>query len=134
MGAGTLFTPYNKFEELLHAIARNVIVDRVFEDLRHPRNIWGRENTAGVVCKFSDDGFSGIETNIDEIFQSMIALFDMSVRTSPGASSYTTLGIEWLVRFNAISVTNYIQDGQDFMIRGTANSKIMASILQKPSE
>jgi hypothetical protein len=49
----------NKFEEFLHAAARNVIVNEIFHELGHPRDICGRENQGGVVS-----GISGKTTPI----------------------------------------------------------------------
>jgi hypothetical protein len=39
----------NKFREFLHAAARNVIVTAIIDELKHPRDICGRENLGGLV-------------------------------------------------------------------------------------
>jgi hypothetical protein len=43
----------NKFEEFLHAMTQNVIVNEIFHELGHPRDICGRENQGGVVSRTS---------------------------------------------------------------------------------
>jgi glutaminase len=41
----------NKLSELVHAGARNVIVTAIVDELRHPRDICGRENLGRVVSQ-----------------------------------------------------------------------------------
>jgi hypothetical protein len=124
----------NKFEEFLHAAARNVIVNEIFHELGHPRDNCGRENQGGVVSRT----FGKII--LDPKFTAAEAVKQIWATLPLGASPHTYVSSEdaekmdkvmaWLEKIERVtSIKQIIRDGH-FMIRVTANSKIMASLLQ----
>jgi hypothetical protein len=78
----------NKFEEFLHAAARNVIVNEIFHELGHSRDICGRENQGGVVSRTSGKTIPGPKFTAAEAIEQIWA-----TRTL-GASPHTYVSSE----------------------------------------
>jgi hypothetical protein len=119
----------NKFDELVHAAARTIVVDEAFEELRHPRNICGRKNVGGVVSKISDVGASNIPCNPNVIFAAIQDLVQISLTETPETVNAAP-GMLWLRAFHQGSVTDAIEKDRNIVIRGTSSSHIMAGLLK----
>jgi hypothetical protein len=116
----------NKFDELLHAAARNVIVNEILADLDADRTICGRANTAGVVSAVSDEDCHEIDFDDEEIDKAITELIHLSITHASELTDNAHLGMRWLTEFNRISMTSLIEKGINVSIRGASASRIMA--------
>jgi hypothetical protein len=127
-----------KFDEFLHGVARNVIVSEIFHELGYPCDICDRENQGGVVNWTSGKAIP------DPKFTAAEAVEQIWVTLPLGASPHTYVSSEdaekidkvmaWLEKIERVTSTKQIICDGHFTIRATANSKIMASLLQgRPS-
>jgi hypothetical protein len=119
----------NRFDELLHAVARTIVVDKIFQDLEHSRDICGRRNVGAVVCKFdleSPDCIADHETTYQDIHKLVKDLLHDSARNISDSP-----GMIWLHRFNRDSMTDEIRREQTWLLRITSNSDILPNLLQR---
>jgi hypothetical protein len=129
---------WNKFEEFFHAGARNVIVNEIFHELGHPRDVCGRENQSEVVNRTSGRTIPNLWFTAAEAAKQIWSTLPL------GASPHTYVSSEdaekmdkviaWLEKIERVTSTKQIIRHGHFTIWATANSKIMASLLQgRPS-
>jgi hypothetical protein len=116
----------NTFDELLHAAARNTVVDEVFQQLDVRRDICGRENTAGIVSTADDKNCHEIDFDVDEIFNAITVLVNSSITHAPDRDPVAQLGLDWLSEMNRITMTSHVAKGSRVVVRGASASKIMA--------
>jgi hypothetical protein len=121
----------NRFDELLHAVARTMVVDEVFEDLGHPRDICGRKNVGGVVCKF-DPECPDLQVDPEPTYKNIINLVNDLLHGSTG-NIKNAPGMKWLREFNEASMTDAIRREGTVLLRITSSNDIMSNILQRMS-
>jgi hypothetical protein len=104
---------------VFHTAARKLVVNTLFQELGHPRDIYGRQNIAGVVntaegLVFGDSEIT--QRNAVPRILEMIAIPHVpKSRQSPEAIT---------------AATPHMEEGWNVVIRGTSNSKIIARFLQ----
>jgi hypothetical protein len=124
----------NRFDEFLHATARNAIVNEIHHELHHKRDICGRENEGGTVSR-TEKGISVTPTFTAEhavrhiwMALSLSSANKMELTTKEMQEIETVMS--WLESLERISTTKRLERDAHFAIRATANSKILASLLQ----
>jgi hypothetical protein len=132
----------NMFAELLRAMAKNCVVQRVMDDLYSPRNICGRANTGGIVSR-RHGGVSCIPTlgskvpggDEQQLLEGILASLDMQQLLDGPPNDPRLLRVidafEWIVDLHNDTMTPWVDHSKGFCVRGTANSKIVASFLQR---
>jgi hypothetical protein len=125
----------NSYDELLHGAARNAIVNEIYQELGHPRDICGRENAAGIVSTEGQVELPLLPCDMDDALEQIFRTLLMPQSSDPTLTSQEldamTPVMTWLESVQELSSTPYLERRAHFTIRGTANSKIMASILQR---
>jgi hypothetical protein len=127
----------NRFEELLHAAARNCVVGTTMNELDHPKDICKRENTGGIVSRMAGGIHIVPKCCAEAIVKGIICSLDTQrLLDAPGDASYLNElesvldSFHWIAALHKESRTPYVDRGRHYVIRGTSNSKIMASFLQ----
>jgi hypothetical protein len=125
----------NLFTELLHAAARNLVVQRVMNEMGHPRNICGRANTGGIVARNRGGVDCLPEQPPVDIFEGILySLETPALIDEPGnAAKLSQLidAFDWIVDLHNETNTPWVRHGERFLIRAGSNSKILASFLQR---
>jgi hypothetical protein len=125
----------NRFDEVLHGAAKNAIVNRVYHELGHPVEICGRANVAGIVNATGDKPETAPTFTSQQAYEQIMTAFEISQFPDRQLDEMAILQIEevfdWLQVLNSPTMTAQIETGRYFVIRATANSKIMASLLQR---
>jgi hypothetical protein len=125
----------NMFHDVLHPVARNCVVQHVCDALGHRQSIRRRINLVGVVSR-NELGIEILSENGPEqicrgFLYSLNTLTLIDQAADPAKLSCVIDSFDWLVGLHQGSMTAHIHRGERFVIRSTANSKIMASFLQK---
>jgi hypothetical protein len=113
-----------------------VIVTAIINELRHPRKIYGQENLGGVISQTKGRTLEDPQSTPEEAEKHIWATFAVSnVEDAQfalgGAIRDMTKRMVWLEELAEISSTKLMENAELFVIRATANSKIMASLLQR---
>jgi hypothetical protein len=113
------------------------VVNAVFQDLGHPREVCGRQNIARVVDTAEGLTFGAssitLQNAVSKLFEILAVPASDSSCESPGRIPRLAEIIEWLQAIDEISATPWMHKRRNFTICAGANSKIMASILQHRS-
>jgi hypothetical protein len=119
----------NRFDELLHAVARTIVVDQIFEDLKYHRDICGRKNVGGVVSKYNAES---TECIIDpEPTYKDIQKLVRTVLHDPSADIDDNPAMKWLCAFNEDSMTDEIRREIAVLLRITSNGQILPKLIQR---
>jgi hypothetical protein len=125
----------NTFEELLRGAARNSIVNELYHELGHPKHVCGRENQGGVVCSLDGHTLAHPGFTAQEAVEQIWATLQITERgfTPFTDEAYARLGkvLAWLEDIEEACSTRSSKRAGCFTLRATANSKIMASLLQR---
>jgi hypothetical protein len=125
----------NLFTELLHAAARNCVVQRVMKRLCHPRDICGRANTGGIVARKAGAVHCVPRQPPAYTFEGILySLETPALIDQPGNEAKLLQLIDafdWIVDLHNETDTPWVRHGERFLIRAGSNSKIMASFLQR---
>jgi hypothetical protein len=124
----------NTFTELRHAAARNMTVNEIYAELGHPREICGRVNAGGIVSmkegrRLPQPAFTSYEAAV-QILGILQFPAPGTADSSPAAFGQMEKVLQWLEQLDEASSTKNMERGSHFSIRGTSNSRIMASFLQ----
>jgi hypothetical protein len=126
----------NKFDELLRAAARNSIIAEIFHELDHPRDICGRENQGGVVSRDQGRELEDPTFTVEDAAEQILDTVRLYKSGRGGFTDQALAKMEkvmlWIESLERITSTKFMEQGGHFTIRATANSKIMASLLQHP--
>jgi hypothetical protein len=125
----------NSYEEVLRAMARNSVINEVFIKLHHPLEIAQRANLSGVVADPADHlellpGFPPTFVLSKLIEAAQIARDPEAVPDATEIDSIDAV-FDWLRNLHELTATKRSEKEKDFTIRASANSKIMASLVQK---
>jgi hypothetical protein len=126
----------NKFNEFLHTTARNAIVTARFDEVRHLRDIYGRENLGGAFSQTEGRAFKDPQCTPEEAEKHIWATLavsnaeDAQFALEEGVIRDMTKVLVWLEELAEMSSAKRMEDAGHFVIRPTANLKIMASLLQ----
>jgi hypothetical protein len=124
----------NKFEEFLHAATRNVIINEIFHELGHPRDICGRDNEDGAVSRTSGKTIPDPKFTVAEAVKQIWATLPLGASPHMYVSSEDVEKMDKVMarleKIERVTSTKQIIHDDHFTIRTTANSKIMASLLQ----
>jgi hypothetical protein len=125
----------NSYEEVMRAMARNAIVNEVFLKLHHPLDIAQRENLSGVIAH-QDDALELVPE-----FPPAFALSKLTEATViignpdaiPDGTQIDAIDavFDWLRILYEKTRTERSEKEKDFTFRASANSRIMASLVQK---
>jgi hypothetical protein len=133
-----LLNDCNKFDELLHATAQNAVVTEIYHPLHHPRDVCGRDNEGEIVSRTDGDSIETPVLTVQQAFQPIWSVLQLS---DPSEMEFPARAIEemesllsWLESLQQISKTKHLERDALFTIRAAANSKIMASLLQRRGE
>jgi hypothetical protein len=120
----------NRFDEFIHGVARTIVIDKAFEELRHTRKICGRKNVGGVVCTFCDENSFEFPFEPEVAYE---AIQDLVQRSLLGSIENIDIvpGLRWLRELNDASITDEIKKDGTVLVRSNANSRIMAGLIKK---
>jgi hypothetical protein len=119
----------NRFDELLHAAARTIVVDNMFQELEHPRDICGRKSVGGVVCKFNPEEHVEPPVDPEPIYNDIQTLVSILLVDSL-ANIDETPGMKWLCAFNNDSMTAEIMREGAALLRINSSSRILPDLIQ----
>ena len=111
-----------------------MIVSEIHSELGDPREICGRVNPGGTVCtkeglKLPQPSFTSYQAAV-QILAILQVPASGGCDLPPAAIDQMEKVMQWLEQLESMSSTKHLEKGAHFLIRGTSNSKIMASLLQ----
>jgi hypothetical protein len=86
-----LLNDCNKFDELLHAAARNAVVTEIYHSLDHPRDVCGRDNEGEIVSRTDGDRIETPVLTVQQAFQSIWSTLQLS---NPSEMEFPARAIE----------------------------------------
>jgi hypothetical protein len=126
----------NDFDALLRATAKNAVVNEVYHELKHPFDICGRANTAGVVSRRKGGQTLNAVCGVSEFFGNLMDTVHTYVRAGypPCKDWFEFSGLsdalhDWLVDCERISSTRAIEQGADVTVRRRSNRNIMGNVM-----
>jgi hypothetical protein len=126
----------NSFSEVLRAMARNSIVNEVFVEIQHPLDIAQRANLGGIVASPTDDGLDLIPAfKPSEAFSRLtdapVIIHNLEEIPNPSRVEEIDAVFDWLQVIYEKTKTSQLEKEKELVIRASANSKIMAFLVQK---